>query len=210
MISEALRWQLQRILEDQGGSQAPAGEHATMNSLYAEAWRFLSRHGIAAKWTLDEYNRLVDSGWSPASAKSIGDLVFNLQTGVPVSHVQMDAYVNTFGIAATDGNLDKMRRTVCAANAAACREATANLSLDADVAADWIDDALMDDAPFAWETPSAPAEPSPHLCQWRPMRQNQHIRLQALIRSSRRSFCLMPPRSASPPISGRKRGARIR
>ena len=165
VFSDALRWQLQRILEDQCGSQTPAGDHATMNSLHAEAWSFLSRHGIAAKWTLDEYNRLVDSGWSPASAKAIGNLVFNLQTGVPVSHVQMEAYVNTFGIASTDGNLDKMRRTVCAANAAACREATAHLLQDSDVAAAWIEDALMDDAPLAWETPSAPAGPSPHLVQ---------------------------------------------
>ena len=38
VFGDALRWQLQRILEDQADSAAPSGDHATVNSIYAE-WR---------------------------------------------------------------------------------------------------------------------------------------------------------------------------
>ncbi|SEJ65640.1 hypothetical protein SAMN05518849_110142 [Sphingobium sp. AP50] len=49
VFSDAMRWQLQRIFEDQAGSRAPAGEHATTNSIHAEAWSFLAQNGPDAK-----------------------------------------------------------------------------------------------------------------------------------------------------------------
>ena len=39
VFSDALRWQLQRILDDQVASSSPAIDHASLNSRYAEAWR---------------------------------------------------------------------------------------------------------------------------------------------------------------------------
>lgn len=49
VFSDALRWQLQRIEQDQVGSLADPGDHATANSLHAEAWEFLARGGVAAR-----------------------------------------------------------------------------------------------------------------------------------------------------------------
>lgn len=37
VFSDALRWQLQPILEDQIASSTPAVDHASLNSRYAEA-----------------------------------------------------------------------------------------------------------------------------------------------------------------------------
>ena len=165
VFSDALRWQLQRILADQTVSSTAAADHASVNSRYAEAWTFLSKRGVEAKWTLDDLDRMTANGWNLSDAKAVADTVFDLQGGSPVSGEQIGTYVENFGIAPTAANLDKMRRTICAAKAVACRKATANLSLDEDVPVEWIDDALADDTPFAWETtsvpPPQPSKPQP-------------------------------------------------
>jgi hypothetical protein len=163
VFSDALRWQLQRILEDQIASSIPAADHASLNSRYAEAWTFLSKRGVEAKWSLDDYERLIDNGWDKGEAKAVANTVFDLQSGSPVSAQQIDSYVANFAIAPTTTNLDKLRVTICAAKAVACRKATANLLTDAGVPASWIDDALADDAPFAWEEASitAPRQSEP-------------------------------------------------
>ncbi|HIV78587.1 MAG TPA: hypothetical protein H9899_13790 [Candidatus Sphingomonas excrementigallinarum] len=165
VFSDALRWQLQRILEDQAGTTAPSDHHASINSLYAEAWGFLGRRGVGAQWTLDEHDRLIAAGWSPARAKQVADLVFEFQNNDPVSKTQIDNYVTAFGIMPTQDNVARMGKTICAARAAACREATALLPDTEDETAAWVDDALADDGPFAFEqiapqgTRPAPTEP---------------------------------------------------
>ncbi|MFW2853592.1 hypothetical protein ACM61V_17055 [Sphingomonas sp. TX0543] len=51
VFSDALRWQLQRILEDQFASSTAAVDHASLNSPYAEAWTFLSKqHQVGGAW----------------------------------------------------------------------------------------------------------------------------------------------------------------
>jgi integrase len=151
VFSDALRWQLQRIEQDQVGSPARSEDHATINSIYAEAWAFLGRNGVEARWTLNEHDRLVDAGWSEERAKAVADLVFDLQNGDPVSKAQLDSYSVAFGIASTRDNVARMVRTICSARASACREATARLPVGDDDMAQWIDEALVDDAPFAFE-----------------------------------------------------------
>ncbi len=151
VFSDALRWQLQRIEQDQVGSPARSEDHATINSIYAEAWAFLGRNGVETRWTLNEHDRLVDAGWSEGRAKAVADLVFDLQNGDPVSKAQLDSYSKTFGIASTRDNVARMARTICSARASACREATARLRVGDDDMAQWIDEALVDDAPFAFE-----------------------------------------------------------
>ena len=151
MFNDALRWQLQRILEDQAGTTAPADDHASINTLYAEAWGFLGRRGVGAQWTLDEHDRLIAAGWSPARAKQVADLVFEFQSNDPVSKTQIDHYTTAFDILPTQDNVARMGKTICAARAAACREATALLPDTEDETAAWVDDALADDAPFAFE-----------------------------------------------------------
>lgn len=155
VFSDALRWQLQRILEDQVLSSSPAADHATINSRYAEAWTFLAKHGVDGEWTLDDHQTLIDRGWNGREAKAVADLVFDLKNQSPISRHQTDTYAEAYGIAPTATNLDKTRRVICAARAAACRKATAELSLDDGVPAEWIDDALADDAPFAWDSQAA-------------------------------------------------------
>ena len=61
VFGDALRWQLQRIEQDQAGSLADPGNHATINSLQAEAREFLARGGVAARWTLEDHQRLKSS-----------------------------------------------------------------------------------------------------------------------------------------------------
>lgn len=151
IFSDAMRWQLQRILENQTGSQARSVDHADLNSIYAEAWAFLARHGVEAKWSLDEHDRLIGSGWHPDDAKAVGDAVFDSQATHPVSGIQLDTYAKALGINKSGENLDRMRRTVCAARAAACRKATGQLSSADDLTAEWIKAAWTDEAPFAFE-----------------------------------------------------------
>ncbi|WP_137898504.1 hypothetical protein [Sphingomonas sp. 2SG] len=38
VFSDALRWQLQRIIDDQVASSSPAIDHASLDYRYAEAW----------------------------------------------------------------------------------------------------------------------------------------------------------------------------
>lgn len=151
VFSDALRWQLRRIEQDQAGSAAASGDHATTNSLYAEAWDFLGRAGVEAKWNLDEHARLIAAGWNPAQAKIIADIVFDLQTGGAVSGGQIQTYSEAFEIPVTRDNVVRIKQMICKARAAACREATARLSVGGDNVAAWIDDAIADGAPFAFE-----------------------------------------------------------
>ena len=69
VFSEALRWQLERILDDQVASSSPAIDHASLNSRYAEAWTFLSKRGVDAKWSLDDHERLIDNGWNSRESR---------------------------------------------------------------------------------------------------------------------------------------------
>ena len=151
VFGDALRWQLQRIEEDQVGSAAPSGDHATINSLYAEAWSFLGRNGVEARWTLDEHERLIEAGWGEERAKAVAGLVFDFQNAEVVSKAQIDSYTKAFGIDVTRDNVARMARTICSARAAACHEATKRLPTGDSNLAQWIDDALADDAPFAFE-----------------------------------------------------------
>lgn len=76
--------------------------------------------------------------------------MFDLQTGGVVSGGQIDAYSKAFGIAATQDNVVRMTRMICKARAVACREGTARLPVGDEAMAGWSDDALVDDAPFAF------------------------------------------------------------
>ncbi len=177
VFSDALRWQLQLIEQDQTGSLADPGDHATANSLHAEAWEFLARGGGAARWTLDEHQRVVANGWNPAQAKTVANIIFDLQNGGIISGEQLADYSAAFGFLVTADNVGRFQRLICKARAAACCEATARLSWREDESEAWIDEALGDDTPFAFErsgpaaapevvtpVPSAPAvedEPTP-------------------------------------------------
>lgn len=77
--------------------------------------------------------------------------MFDSQATHPVSGVQLEAYAEAFGIDKSKDNLDRMRRTVCAARAAACRKATGHLSSADDATTEWIEAALADEGPFAFE-----------------------------------------------------------
>jgi len=83
VFSDALRWQLQRILEDQVVSSTAAVDHASLNSRYAEAWTFLSKRGVDAKWSLDDHERLIHNGWNSREAKVVADTVFDLRAVAP-------------------------------------------------------------------------------------------------------------------------------
>lgn len=151
VFSDAMRWQLNRILEDQVGSAIPSGEHARMNSIHAEAWEFLAQQGQSARWTPDDHMRLSKNGWAPADAKAVAEALSAYWSGDAVSGQQLQAYADAFGIARTPSNLNRMERVVCAARAAACREATARLPVDVGDLRSWVDDALSDDGPLAFE-----------------------------------------------------------
>ncbi|WP_375271462.1 hypothetical protein [Sphingomonas sp.] len=161
VFSDALRWQLQRILQDQAANPAAKGDHATANSLHAEAWTFLGQHGGDARWTIDEHERLIASGWPPAHAKAIGDHVFDTQAGGIVSERQIASYVEAFGIPATGENVTRMTAIICRARAHACRQATALLdSGDDAVLSGWANEALLDDTPFAFDTSDVAFRPT--------------------------------------------------
>ncbi|KQN91531.1 hypothetical protein ASE90_01620 [Sphingomonas sp. Leaf67] len=119
---------MQLIEQDQTGSLADPGDHATANSLHAEAWEFLARGGGAARWTLDEHQRLVANGWNPAQAKTVANIIFDLQNGGTISGEQLADYSAAFGFPVTADNVWRIQRLICKAKAAACREATARLS----------------------------------------------------------------------------------
>lgn len=151
VFSDAMRWQLHRILQDQAEGAAPSGEYARVNSIHAEAWAFLARKGDKARWTPDDHERLSNNGWPASDAKAVADALFAYRDGETVSGHQLRAYADAFGIASTSSNLARMAQVVCAARAAACRQATARLSVDMGDLSSWIEGALADDGPLAFE-----------------------------------------------------------
>jgi hypothetical protein len=181
VFSDAMRWQLHRILEDQAGSAAPWTDHVAANSIHAAVWDFLKRGGSDARWTPDDHSRLIESGWPKDDAHAVARILFDNQDGRHVSRAQVDSYLRASGVANTRDNVARIERTIYAAREAACREATSRLSDGSEGLEEWVADALVDDAPFAFEqvcmpedadrspstmaavveSPPAPAPPSP-------------------------------------------------
>lgn len=94
---------------------------------------------------------LVANGWNPAQAKTVANIIFDLQNGGTISGAQVANYSAAFGFPVTADNVGRVQRLICKAKAAACREATARLSWREDESEAWIDEALGDDTPFALE-----------------------------------------------------------
>lgn len=105
VFSDAMRWQLGRILEDQAGSAAPSADHAITNSLHAVAWEFLARNGPDARWTPDDHERLVELGWSPDKAMSVAQFLFDNQDGSHLSRGQIDTYLQAFATSMLKGRV---------------------------------------------------------------------------------------------------------
>ena len=89
----------------------------------------------------------------------MANIIFDLQNGGAISGDQVSDYSQAFGFPVMAESVARVQRLICKARAAACREATARLSWGEDESDAWIDAALRDDAPFAFERSKLAAAP---------------------------------------------------
>lgn len=160
---DALRWQLQRIQIDQTASSADPAEHAMVNRTYAEMWRIFARPD--QRWTAEDDERLAAEGWDAEARSRVATLWEERRHGPLISRDQIEHYRQAFGFQPTTSNLTRIERTILAARAHACDEATAALGQRPNDFGTWAKEALSDQTPFAFEHVASPAEatdqPSP-------------------------------------------------
>ena len=161
VFKDALRVQLNRILTDQIGGGGDPAEDTRVNRVFAEFWDIRARRGINADFTPDHFDDLLAQGWSANDASCVAMLCHERRGQIEVSKRQIDDYASSFGITPTRSNLEKLQRLIYEARAAACREASRQLPDSRFDFRDWIDEALRDDSPLAYETSSEPAASGP-------------------------------------------------
>ena len=152
VFSDAMRWQLERILADQVGGTPQAFHHIEVNKVYAELWGLFARGGPDAKWTADEDERLGRQGWSIESRNVMAEKWEDARHGeAKISVHQIDAYAERFGFEKTTANIERICNVIYSARAKACIEATRHLLNEGNDFAGWSQDALADETPFAFE-----------------------------------------------------------
>lgn len=159
VFTDAMRWQLERILSDQlDGGEAEDHRHA--NRLYGELWRLYSRAGSTAQYTADEDERLAAAGWSVDERMQLATLWESSRHGETIiSMRQIDAYASRFGFEKTSTNLDRVKRIIYGARAEACDEASRKLGDAGPFRFDeWAKDAMSSSEPVA---PAEAPSPSP-------------------------------------------------
>lgn len=172
IFSDAMRWQLERILSDQTGSGVDPEHHRWINRAFAELWRIFARQD--SRWTADDDERLAAEEWPQEARLLVSDLWQEHRDKQLVSPSQLDAYRNRFGFEPTASNLDRVRRIILSARSAACAEATKHLGTHPADFDRWVEGALSDGAAFAFEadhagapdvrpeaSPAAPVSPQP-------------------------------------------------
>lgn len=159
VFTDALRWQLERILTDQTASGADPAHHAQANRIYAELWRIFAR--VDPRWTPNDDERLAAQGWSEQERRHLAALWEQNRDSPQISVRQLDAYRDRFGFEPTSSNLDKVRRTIFSARTAACKEATKHLGQHAGDLDAWVEDALADSSPFAFDDEAVKASDMP-------------------------------------------------
>lgn len=170
IFSDALRWQLERILLDQTASGDDPALHAKVNLAHSEVYRIFARQD--RRFTADDDERLAADGWSLEDRSLVGDLWEEMRHHSLVSGEQLKTYAGQFGFQSTASNRDRVERTILAARGYACREATKMLGSHPGDFDSWLEGSLADDQAFAFEAEksdqasqrpaglSAPADPS--------------------------------------------------
>lgn len=129
------------------------------NKIYAELWGLFARVGPQAKWTADEDERLAREGWSIESRNMMAEKWEDARHDeARISVHQLDAYAERFGFEKTTTNIERISHVIYSARAKACIEATRHLLNEGRDFAGWTEDALVDNAPFAFENDETPGK----------------------------------------------------
>ncbi|WP_239805684.1 hypothetical protein [Croceicoccus hydrothermalis] len=160
-FKDAMRVQLDRILTDQIGNGDDPADDARANRVFAEFYDIRARRGIDADFTPDHFDDLLARGWSADDASCVAMLCHQRRGKTEVTKRQLDDYASSFKITPTGSNLEKLQRLIYEARAAACLEAARQLPDSGFDFRDWIDEALRDDAPLAYENDIEPETSGP-------------------------------------------------
>jgi len=158
IFQDAMRWQLDRILQSQIGSIEPVASHRQTNRIYAEFWRHRASNGPDAAWPHDEQQRLIRSGWSVADVELLLEEV-DRHSGRLVALRQLQTYAERFGFELSPTNLARVQQVVFSARAAACDAANDELGRKPGDHSRWAAEALSASDPLAFEI--APPSPVP-------------------------------------------------
>ena len=156
IFQDAMRWQLDRILQSQVGSTEPVAAHRQTNRIYGELWRHYAKHGPDAARSYDEQQRLIRSGWSDDDVEMLQEEV-DRHSGSLVSLRQLRAYADHFGFELTPANHTRVQQVVFSARAAACDAANDQLGSEPGDLGQWASDALIAPTPLIFEAGVDPA-----------------------------------------------------
>ncbi|WP_157105715.1 hypothetical protein [Sphingomonas sp. TDK1] len=159
IFQDAMRWQLDRILQSQIGSTEPVAAHRLTNRIYAEFWRHRASNGPDAAWPHDEQQRLIRSGWSEADVGLLLEEA-DRHSGSLVSLRQLQAYAEKFGFELSPTNRSRVQQVVFSARAAACEAANDELGREPGDLSKWAMEAVSTTEPLGFEM--APSSPPPH------------------------------------------------
>lgn len=208
VFTDAMRWQLERILSDQLDGGYPE-QHRLANRLYGELWRLYSRSGPDAKYTADDDKRLAAAGWSAEERMHPATLWESSRSGeATISVRQTDALRSDsaskrpaqISIASNASSFAPARRRamkpLAGSTPVRCFGSTGGPRRHWSRATTW-----QSRTPLPLRASLNRPRPRSRL-QRRPLRPSPPL--------DRRSCCAKRQRSASPPTRGRRRGRRRR
>ncbi len=164
IFQDAMRWQLDRIRQDQIGSTVPASPaHEQINRVYAEFWRHYARQGAGVPWTDEDEARLIREDWTLDEIALLKREAAR-HSGALVSLSQLETYASHFGFVLTPANRDQVQQVVFSARAAACDTATSELGQEPGDLGHWVEDALASGDSFLFEKPPAGAVTTAEPC----------------------------------------------
>jgi hypothetical protein len=132
-----------------GRKSAEPSLHATINDAYAEMWGIFARPD--PRWTAEDDKRLKDAGWSQEKRLLVADLREENRNRPLISQGQLKAHEERFGFAPTSSNLNPIKRVICSAREAGCREATLRVERQDVDMSEWAKDALADEGPLGFD-----------------------------------------------------------
>ena len=156
-FKDALRIHYERIMTDQIGTGGDAADDARANRVFAEFNKVRASRGNDADFTSEHFDELLAQGWSADDASCLATLCHLRKGQTEITKRQLDDYVSQFGISPSRSNRKTLKRLIHEARAAACLKASERLTDSGFDFQEWVDEALRDDTPLAYETRFEPA-----------------------------------------------------
>jgi len=158
VFSDALRWQLSRIMTDVVSQPEHISDHIRLNEVFEVIHRILADRLDGQQASQALANESKNRNWPPEVHVFAFKEINRMFASNDVSGYQLETYHKEFGIKPTPKNVERMKREIRLARSRACVEANRRLKQDGGFREAWVREALADAAaPFAFQQAEARA-----------------------------------------------------